>query len=50
MTYTADDEHAHKFACAHRPDAKNAHYQQTIKQGDLLLDRLQKLAKIIDVE
>lgn len=33
-----------------RPDAKNAYYQQTIKQGDLLLNRLQKLAKIIDVE
>lgn len=36
--------------CVCRPDAKNAHYQQTIKQGDLLLNRLQKLAKIIDVE
>lgn len=34
----------------HRPDAKNSHYQQTIKHGDLLLNRLQKLAKIIDVE
>ena len=33
-----------------RSDAKNAHYQATIKQGDLLLNRLQRLAKIIDVE
>jgi 26S proteasome regulatory subunit N7 len=31
-------------------DAKNAQYQQTIKQGDILLNRLQKLSKVIDVE
>jgi 26S proteasome regulatory subunit N7 len=31
-----------------RPDAKNAQYQAAIKQGDLLLNRLQKLSKIID--
>ena len=37
-----------KWPC--RADAKNAHYQATIKQGDLLLNRLQRLAKIIDVE
>ena len=29
---------------------KNAQYQATIKQGDMLLNRLQRLAKIIDVE
>lgn len=29
---------------------KNAQYQQTIKQGDLVLTRLQKLAKVTDVE
>lgn len=33
-----------------RPDAKNALYQQAIKQGDLLLNRLQKLSKVIDIE
>ncbi|KAK9906744.1 hypothetical protein WJX75_007249 [Coccomyxa subellipsoidea] len=31
-----------------RPDAKNAQYQAAIKQGDLLLNRLQKLSKVID--
>src|SRR5690348_4609710 len=30
-----------------RPDAKNALYQATIKQGDLLLNRIQKLARVI---
>lgn len=30
-----------------RPDAKNAQYNSTIKQGDLLLNRIQKLAKIV---
>lgn len=33
-----------------RPDLKNAQYHQTIKQGDAVLNRLQKLAKISDVE
>lgn len=33
-----------------RPDAKNAQYQTTLKQGDLLLNRLQKLSRAIDVE
>lgn len=33
-----------------RPDAKNALYQQAIKQGDLLLNRVQKLSKVIDIE
>jgi len=32
-----------------RPDAKNALYQKTIKQGDLLLNRIQKLSKVIDL-
>ncbi|KAG9293060.1 hypothetical protein G9A89_016422 [Geosiphon pyriformis] len=32
-----------------RPDAKNAQYQQTIKQGDLLLNRIQKLSRVINV-
>jgi len=32
-----------------RPDAKNALYQSTIKQGDLLLNRIQKLARVIDL-
>jgi len=33
-----------------RPDLKNARYQQTLKQGDLLLGRLQKLSKVVDIE
>ncbi|KAI3931069.1 hypothetical protein MKW92_010942 [Papaver armeniacum] len=32
-----------------RPDAKNALYQATIKQGDFLLNRIQKLSRVIDV-
>lgn len=31
-----------------RPDAKNLQYTQTLTQGDLLLNRIQKLAKVID--
>jgi len=30
-----------------RPDAKNTQYQQIIKHGDLLLNRIQKLTKLI---
>lgn len=30
-----------------RPDTKNAHYHNTIKQGDLLLSRIQKLSRVI---
>ncbi len=36
--------------CARRPDAKSALYTDTIKKGDLLLSRIQKLSKVIDVE
>ncbi|KAF9359208.1 26S proteasome non-ATPase regulatory subunit 6 [Mortierella sp. AD094] len=32
-----------------RPDAKNAQYQQAIKQGDILLNRVQKLSRVINV-
>ncbi|KAJ2004739.1 proteasome regulatory particle subunit [Coemansia thaxteri] len=32
-----------------RPDTKNAQYQTTIKQGDLLLNRIQKLSGIISI-
>ncbi|ETI53538.1 hypothetical protein F441_03517 [Phytophthora nicotianae CJ01A1] len=32
-----------------RPDAKNAQYQDAIKKGDLLLNRIQKLARVINV-
>ncbi|CAM9099584.1 unnamed protein product [Phaeothamnion confervicola] len=32
-----------------RPDRKNAQYQAAIKQGDLLLNRVQKLSRVIDV-
>lgn len=33
-----------------RPDNKNALYQDTIKKGDALLNRIQKLSKVIDIE
>ncbi|KAI9189898.1 proteasome regulatory particle subunit [Blastocladiella emersonii ATCC 22665] len=32
-----------------RPDAKNAQYQSVIKQGDLLLNRVQKLSRVINI-
>lgn len=32
-----------------RPDTKNAQYQATIKQGDLLLNRIQKLSGVISI-
>ncbi|CAL5380836.1 unnamed protein product [Camellia sinensis] len=32
-----------------RPDAKNALYQATIKQGDFLLNQIQKLSRVIDL-
>jgi len=32
-----------------RPDSKNAQYQATIKQGDLLLNRIQKLSRVINI-
>ncbi|KAJ2055544.1 proteasome regulatory particle subunit [Coemansia sp. S146] len=32
-----------------RPDTKNAQYQNTIKQGDLLLNRIQKLSGVISI-
>ncbi|KAJ3045574.1 26S proteasome non-ATPase regulatory subunit 6 [Rhizophlyctis rosea] len=32
-----------------RPDSKNAQYQATIKSGDLLLNRIQKLSRVINV-
>lgn len=34
---------------SNRPDAVNTHYQDTIKQGDQLLDSIQKLARVIHV-
>lgn len=33
-----------------RPDIKNGLYQDSIRKGDLLLNRVQKLSRIIDVE
>ncbi len=33
-----------------RPDARNAAYQDVIRKGDLLLNRIQKLSRIIDIE
>ncbi|EKX50382.1 26S proteasome regulatory complex, subunit RPN7 [Guillardia theta CCMP2712] len=35
--------------CSNRPDRKNALYQQTIKQGDSLLNRIQKLSRVITI-
>jgi len=32
-----------------RPDKKNAQYQLVIKQGDALLNRIQKLSRVVDV-
>jgi 26S proteasome regulatory subunit N7 len=32
-----------------RPDNKNAQYQTVIKQGDVLLNRVQKLSRVINV-
>lgn len=32
-----------------RPDSKNAQYQSTIKQGDILLNRVQKLSRVINI-
>lgn len=32
-----------------RPDSKSALYQATIKQGDFLLNRIQKLSRVIDL-
>jgi len=32
-----------------RPDNKNAQYQSCIKQGDLLLNRVQKLSRVINI-
>jgi 26S proteasome regulatory subunit N7 len=32
-----------------RPDTRNALYGGIVKQGDLLLSRLQKLARVLDV-
>eukprot|EP00095_Tigriopus_kingsejongensis_P010685 snap_masked-scaffold261_size233860-processed-gene-1.21 protein:Tk10685 transcript:snap_masked-scaffold261_size233860-processed-gene-1.21-mRNA-1 annotation:"26s proteasome non-atpase regulatory subunit 6" len=32
-----------------RPDTKNAQYQATIKQGDILLNRVQKLSRVINI-
>uniref|UniRef100_A0A7R9UZ32 26S proteasome regulatory subunit RPN7 n=1 Tax=Chlamydomonas euryale TaxID=1486919 RepID=A0A7R9UZ32_9CHLO len=33
-----------------RPDQKNSLYQDTIRKGDVLLNRIQKLSKVVDVE
>ena len=32
-----------------RPDTKNAQYQATIKQGDLLLNRVQRLSRVVNL-
>ena len=32
-----------------RPDRKNAQYQEVIRKGDLLLNQIQKLVRVIDV-
>ncbi len=40
----------HAAPSPRRPDAKNALYADTLKRGDLLLSRVQKLARVIDME
>ena len=32
-----------------RPDCKNGQYQSCIKQGDILLNRVQKLSRVINI-
>jgi 26S proteasome regulatory subunit N7 len=32
-----------------RPDEKNAQYRDMIQKGDLLLNRIQKLARVLDL-
>lgn len=32
-----------------RPDKKNAQYQEVVKRGDLLLNQVQRLVRVIDV-
>lgn len=32
-----------------RPDLKNAQYRDMIQQGDVLLNRIQKLARVVDL-
>jgi 26S proteasome regulatory subunit N7 len=32
-----------------RPDTKNAQYQSVIKGGDILLNRVQKLSRVINI-
>ena len=32
-----------------RPDEKNRQYQAVIKRGDLLLNRVQKLSRVINI-
>jgi 26S proteasome regulatory subunit N7 len=59
------DEYASKFIAAgrlsakidkyggviltNRPDLKNAQYREMIQKGDLLLNRIQKLARVVDL-
>lgn len=33
-----------------RPDERSALYMESLKKGDLLLNRIQKLSKVIDME
>lgn len=37
------------FPTTPRPDSKNWQYQETIKKGDLLLNRVQKLSRVINM-
>merc|ERR1712232_405958 len=59
------DDHASRFIAAgrlsakidkyggvivtNRPDLKNAQYREMIQKGDLLLNRIQKLARVVDL-
>ena len=32
-----------------RPDSKNAQYQEMVQKGDVLLNRIQKLGRVVDL-
>ncbi|XP_078049107.1 regulatory particle non-ATPase 7 [Augochlora pura] len=42
-------DHVCKVVETNRPDSKNWQYQAIVKQGDLLLNRVQKLSRVINI-
>jgi len=45
----ANIDSVHQIVHTNRPDANSAHYQSIIKQGDLLLNQIQKLARCVAI-